>query len=611
VAPVFNVISNSFPFRPPNHGDLIVQLAFNGLYRYESERLEAVPDLAAEPCDIAADNVTITCTLVNTTFHDGTPLTADDVVFTYELVRAHPNECSPDLGGLGFSSCLDMLDTVVAKDERTVEFRLKAPNATFFTLVLPNVMIDSRANVEASYQPLADRASTLDPDAFDELAGQMYKDLSPEPPTPPDCGHVDAADALLTSAGLPTYPHEQFALDGAAFDACLYSEFVAERLVGTAASLRTTGLDAISAAYPALSLNQHPVGTGPFRFAGMVDRNLARFEAFDGYHFGRPAAPGVDVLFTHDDAVIADGLQSGAINWAPLGLNRPLYVQVKDAPNLQFAAYPAEAYGFVGYNIRPGALFADKVLRSALELCVDKPATVAAATNGEGDVIYSPTDPISWAFQPDLRHPERDVAAAKELIESAGWTLGADGIYVRDGKRLSASIVAPTSDIARTTFLDLLTDQVRQCGIEIISILADSDTVLGPVLTYPHLIPGTDQPADAVFIYYAHGFDPDDQAWSSQSISSEENPRGGNFMGFSNPKVDSLLAEGIATYDQRERARIYRDFQDVLADEQPVLFTWGQRASEALDARLRQTDGPIDLGSRMWWWELEKLTLAP
>ena len=585
-----------------------MQLLYNGLYRYESEHLDAVPDLAAAPCDIAADNVTITCTLVNTTFHDGTPMTADDVVFTYELVRRHPQACSPDGFGLGFSTCLDMLDSVSARDEHTVEFRLKAPNATFFTLILPNVMIDSRANVEASYQPLADRAANLDPDAFDGLAQQIYDDLFSEEPL---CGDVDAADALLTSAGLPTYPHEQFALDGAPFDACLYSEVAAELLVGIAASLRTTGLDAISAAYHALSLNQQPVGTGPFRFTGIVDGNRASFDAFDGYHFGRPAAPGVDMLFTHDDAVIAEGLQSGAINWAPVGQNHALYSQVKNYPNLQFAEYAAEAYGLIGYNLRPGSLFADKALRSAVELCIDKPATVEAATSGNGDVIYSPIDPISWAFQPDLRHSERDVSAAKALIESDGWSLGEDGIYVRNGKRLSANIVAPTSDAPRTHFLDLVKDQVKDCGIEVNPILADQDTVLGPVLTYPHLIPGTDQPVDGVSIYFAHGFDPDDPSWSSQNVSSEENPRGYNFMGFSDPEVDRLLAEGRATYDQRERARIYRQFQEVLAAEQPVLFTWGVRTTEALDRRMRLTDGPVDLGSRMWWWELEKLTLAP
>jgi ABC-type transport system substrate-binding protein len=616
VLPPFVYMSNAFPFRPPLRADLVVQLAYNGLYRY-NETLDAVPDLAAAPCDIAADKVTITCTLVNTTFHDGTPLTANDVVFTYELVRRHP-EC-----GLGLSTCLDMLESVTARDDHTVEFRLNAANATFLTLALPNVMIDSEANVRASYQPLADRAASLDPEDFEGLAGQIVDALNPPPPDPsaspaattpgpPDCDAlVASADELLTSAGLEIPQHGWFEFDGGPFDACLYADYVSGRLAAVGASLRTSGLDAISLAYPALSLNQHPVGTGPFRFTGVVDGNRGQYEAFDGYHFGRPASEGVEVVFTHDDAVISEGLQSSAIDWAPL--SPPMYQQAKDLPGLQFVRYPAEAYTLIGYNLRPGSLFADHDIRSALELCIDKPATVAAATNGEGDVIYSPIDPISWAFEPDLRHSVRDVPGAKALIESAGWTMGADGVYARAGRRLSADIVVPATDPRRSTFLDLTAEQVKDCGMEINAIKLDADTVLGPrgVLTYPHLVPGTDKPVDGVLITFAHGFDPDDPSWSSKNISSAENPAGPNFMGFADPEVDDLLAQGIATYEQRERARIYRQLQEVLAREQPVLFAWGNRTNEALNSNVHLTDGPINLGSRMWWWQLEKLSLAP
>ena len=78
-------------------------------------------------------------------------------------------------------------------------------------------------------------------------------------------------------------------------------------------------------------------------------------------------------------------------------------------------------------------------------------------------------------------------------------------------------------------------------------------------------------------------------------------------MGFSDPRVDELLDRGLATYDQRERARIYRELQDVLAAARPVLFGYSLRTVEALDERLTLTDGEPNLASREWPWELEKL----
>ncbi|MDQ5955310.1 MAG: peptide/nickel transport system substrate-binding protein [Patescibacteria group bacterium] len=59
----------------------LTALVYSGLMKATPEGTY-IPD-AAERCDISEDGRTYTCTLrPNLTFHDGTPLTADDVVFT-------------------------------------------------------------------------------------------------------------------------------------------------------------------------------------------------------------------------------------------------------------------------------------------------------------------------------------------------------------------------------------------------------------------------------------------------------------------------------------------------------------------------------------------------
>jgi ABC-type transport system substrate-binding protein len=592
-------MSNAFGFRPPLRGDILIQLVYNGIYRYNGS-LEPVPDLAAEPCVVRPDQVTITCSLVDATFHDGRPLTADDVAFTYELGR-RDTECN-----FGFGTCLgQMLSSATAIDTKTVEFRLSAPNATFLTLVLPSVMIDSRAVVEAAYAPLRERASSLDPEQFDQVADDIAAELESDAP---ECDALAVqAEGLLTSAGLELLPRNQFNGPDGNFDACLYADTTAIRVRDVAASLRATGLDAIALAYRTLSFNQHPIGTGPWRFVSVEDGTRGVFEAFDGYHLGPPATSRFEVRVIRAPNGLRDGLLNGEIDWATLPPGT--YEQVKDVPGLQFANYADPLIYVLAYNVRQGQLFADHALRSAIELCIDKPATVDAATGGSGDVIYSPIDPISWAFQPDLRHPERNVSAARGLIEAAGWTSGTDGIYVRGGKRLAADIYVRADEEPRVRFVDLLVEQVRDCGIELTAVHADANTVLRPLGEWPHIPGGSDKPFEAVFLAFTHGFDPHDELFASWQVSSEDNPHGANFMGFASAKVDQLLNEGVATYDQRERARIYRQLQETLADEQPVLFAWADRRYEALDSRLRSTDGPIDLTTRQWWWQLEKLTL--
>jgi ABC-type transport system substrate-binding protein len=603
-SPFYSISNTTVPgFRPPGGRPTIAtELVYSALYRYD-DSLAPVPDLAAEPCDISADQLTITCRLVETTFHDGTPLTADDVAYTFELARHHP-DCLWAFGEL----CGDELESVTALDERTVEFRLSVPDATFLTLILPSVFIDSRAVIEAAYAPLAERAPDLDPADYQQAADAIFMQLGSDAP---DCeGPLPGGEALLTDAGLEPPPRDGFFQADVAFDACMYAEGIAMLLEYVARSLEASGLDAVALAYPTLSFQRAPIGTGPWRFVGVEDGRNATFEAHQGYHHGPPATPHFEIRLSRDFAAAADALRNGELDWLTIPSIFPEIAQeLRGEADLQFVEFPDATFFMLAYNLRDGMLFADRNLRAAVELCIDKPATVDAATDGNGDVLYSAVDPVSWAFQPDLPRPERDVQAARQLIEESGWTEGDDGVYMRDGQRLATDVFVRGDDAQRVEFMDLVAEQVRDCGMELAVIPVDLASALDPLAAYPHIPQGSDEPFQAIFLGWAHGFDPHDALWHSRSVTSEEQPQGFNFMGFRNSRVDELLDQGIATYDQRERARIYRELQEVIAEEHPVLFGWSSRTYEALDAGLGLVDGEINLGSSQWMWQLEKLVI--
>jgi ABC-type transport system substrate-binding protein len=63
-------------------------------------------------------------------FHDGTELDADAVVFSFErlIQEQHPQAYDP---ARPYQSSFKMIREVVAKDSRTVEFRLSQPSAVF------------------------------------------------------------------------------------------------------------------------------------------------------------------------------------------------------------------------------------------------------------------------------------------------------------------------------------------------------------------------------------------------------------------------------------------------------------------------------------------------
>src|SRR4029078_2439196 len=135
--------------------------------------------------------------------------------------------------------------------------------------------------------------------------------------------------------------------------------------------------DAVASAYQTLSFNQHPVGTGPWRFVRIEAGERAVFRAFDHYRWGPPATKAFEFLITRQPSVVMNGLRNGTIDWSTLPPD--LYTQVRDAPGFQFASYADAVYYLLAYNLRPGMPFADHAVRTAVEQCIDKPATVDAA----------------------------------------------------------------------------------------------------------------------------------------------------------------------------------------------------------------------------------------
>ncbi|MEA2232087.1 MAG: peptide/nickel transport system substrate-binding protein [Solirubrobacteraceae bacterium] len=98
---------------------------FNGLLRYAKD-LTAEPDLASQMPRRSADGKTVTVKIRDdVTFHDGTPLKASDVAFTYDAIL-DKDSASP------LATLLDTLDSAKALDGTTVQFKLNRPDPAFY-----------------------------------------------------------------------------------------------------------------------------------------------------------------------------------------------------------------------------------------------------------------------------------------------------------------------------------------------------------------------------------------------------------------------------------------------------------------------------------------------
>jgi len=109
-----------------------VQWLYNGLFMYD-DTLTPVPDLAAGPWQISEDGLTWTIQIKDNAYFQptGEQLTAQDVVFTYQLANSANCRFNPDtcLGFVtitpeGATEPVNVLQDVKAIDDFTVEFTL-------------------------------------------------------------------------------------------------------------------------------------------------------------------------------------------------------------------------------------------------------------------------------------------------------------------------------------------------------------------------------------------------------------------------------------------------------------------------------------------------------
>lgn len=607
----------------------ITALIYDTLYTFD-DSLTPVPLLASDLCDVSEDEIVWTCAIVdNATFHNGDAITADDVAYSYQLAVSENCTFNPSI-------CLSpFVASVAVIDESTVEFTLIEPYSPFATSALTGVGIESKAVIEAAFEEFSGGTADLTAEQVNAAVASLEAATAADPLDDAACEAAAAeGTAILDQVGVAYGALEDFAVEDDPETAdvdetnsgqCDFAASLLTPLGSVAGGLESTGVDAVAAVYSLLSFNQEPVGSGPYQLESCSLEGCV-LTAFADYYQGAPVTPTIEMPIFTDVATAAQALAAGELHWvndltpdARAALEGP----VADG-TVKLAEYNDLGYYALMYNMHEATALADGTefqgffydinLRKAVQLCIDKTETVAVATGGNGVAIEADIPPGSWAYNPDLVEPERDVDAGIELIESAQvhtWTLGDDGVYVNEaGERLSATVLVRAGQQDRIDFMNLLAEQVADCGIEIIVQPGDFQTVLIPSLDYPHIPGGSDTPWHAYFGGWGLTPEPDPFAlFHGSQCTSEEQPGTYNYPCLQDEEVDRLIEEGLATSDQAERTAIYQEYQLRMQELQPYLFGWSNINADGLAVGLVYSDGELELDSPNWGWRRHMLAL--
>ena len=595
----------------------IASFLFDGLYGLD-EHLAPVPRLAAGLATVSTDGLVWTIRLRDgVTFHDGSALTADDVVQTYDIARSPNCRFARSLCAGGVLAAVEK----VAGDDLTVRFTLRAPLASFATTYL-GTWIESAAAVNASYARFRggiDALTAVDTTTFlDDIATEEGKPSGPlgEDGDPTvDYGRFRAdGEALLEKAGIPLPNEAAYTADGV-LDVAAYVRDVSARVRAVDATFTARPIDALAAAYSYLDIQAQPIGTGPFRLDASEPGEALQLVANDRYYLGAPEIRRVSFPVIADPTAAGQALADGEIDWQP-ALPASVFDAIREDPDLSFVEYHEPSFLGLYFNLHPesGALFVDKNLRQAVSYCFDKPETARRATDGGGAAIFSEIPPVSWAYPTiGLNEYPMDPARAKELIEASGWKLGEDGIYAKGARRLSTVVAVRAGYPQRTRWLELVAEQVLACGIELRVAEVPFASIVRMLDVYPHVnaaAPESRRPFDAYLGGFNTTAEPDPfRLYHSSECSSAERSSTFNYICYANPAVDRLIEAGRSETDPALRAAIYHQYAVALSQDLPVIYAWSDLAREGIRASLGTTAaGGLELDTPTWFRQVEKLT---
>lgn len=220
-----------------------------------------------------------------------------------------------------------------------------------------------------------------------------------------------------------------------------------------------------------------PVGTGAYTLGNFKPQAFT-LTANPDYWDGEPKVKTVRYLSLSGNTAGADALAAGSIDW-----------QTGPVPDIENISKTYPGYDAITVPMNQMALLTcsntdlgctgpqtDPAVRKAIYYAIDRDQLNSLAFQGtasdvsptfalpeaQGDLI---SDSIKEQIAPDT--PDTDKVAT--ILEDAGYTKGSDGIYAKDGVKLSLTVEVVTGWTDYITAIDTMTQQLEDVGIELIA----------------------------------------------------------------------------------------------------------------------------------------------
>lgn len=321
-----------------------------------------------------------------------------------------------------------------------------------------------------------------------------------------------------------------------------------------------------------------PVGTGPFMLDSLTDASYTVVANPNYWDKGHPGINRVQYLGIDGNSSAESLFKAGELDYSTMFVPDPTQLTSTGRLGYLNASSPNPISILTCSNADLGCTGAqtDKAVRQAFNLALDRKEINEKAYYG----LASPASPTftkpgrddRWVAEgmPTQNAETADVSAAKAVLEKAGYALGADGIYAKDGQRASFNLASVEGWSDANAAAELMVAQAKAAGIEVKAetVTMDQYTDMRQAGNYEMIVSALLGTAISdPFTIYRNSF----TTSYTEPVGTALEPSETNYARYSNPEVDEAVAQAAGTNDEAEKAAAYAIVQKNIVEDLPYI----------------------------------------
>lgn len=230
------------------------------------------------------------------------------------------------------------------------------------------------------------------------------------------------------------------------------------------------------------------------------------------------------------------------------------------------------------FNSNKQEIFRNKEVVKAINLAIDKQKIIDLVIGGYGQSIDSPIPKTMYAgedespIEPSI---ESKIEEANSILDKQGFATGENNLRKKDGKVLSFSI--STGDAPELQQVaNMIKEDLSKIGINVDVKIFEIGNLNQSVI----------RPRDYESLFFGQIITNESDLFAFWH-SSQRNDPGLNIASYTNSKVDGLLERMLASKDEEEKNRYFKDIESEIQKDLPAIFIYSPDFIYLMDKKVQ------------------------